>query len=992
MKLRTIKLLRHPLCILAYVGLALFSPFSLYAISDSTYISSSGGKNMFTLSATGKSTTLFIASEDFSGVIRALNDLKTDIGKVTNAEPVVLFDKLPSEKQVVIVGTLGKSPVIDQLVKNKKINVQDIEGKWEAFLIQVIENPLPGIDKALVIVGSDKRGTIFGIYDVSEQIGVSPWYYWADVPIEHKHQLYVKPGRYTQSPSVKYRGIFINDEHPALTNWMVGKYGFVKPSKNPPIGEGVGNYGSEFYTSVFELLLRMKANYLWPAMWNNAFNEDDTENPRLADEYGIVLGTSHQEPMIRAQQEWDRRYYKTLGHWNYYKHPDTLENFWREGVRRNKDYESIVTVGLRGANDSEIEGGLKANIAMIEGIVAKQQKIISEEMNPDITKVPQSWCLYKEIMDYYNEGMRVPDNITLLWADDNWGNVRRLSTPEERKRSGGSGVYYHFDYHGGPRSYEWINTNPIAKIWDQMALAKQYGADEIWIVNVGHFKGYELPMEYFLNLAWNTNQWTNSNINEYTRLWVTREFGSTYANEITEIISKYTKFNGRRKIESVSPKTYSLIHYNEAETIVEDYNKIAAKAEAIYEKLPTEKRDAFYQIVLFPVKACAIVNELYVTAAKNNLYARQKRASTNDMAARTQSLFESDTALMTYYNKIYADGRWDGFMDQTHLGYTSWNPPRVNSLDHIKLEEIKVPKDAIMGVGIEGSELSWPGSSEKAELPRFDVFSNRQHYIEVFNQGKTSFEYTITASVPWLTFSEDKGSILDKDKRILVNINESRLPKGTTGGIITIKGAGKEVVISVIAFNPTEVDRKKIKGFVESGGYISIEAEKYTGNVEQGESKWIKIDDYGLTLSGMRATAPVDAPSAVPGQNAPCLEYPVYLFSKDSAQITLVTSPILNFIPGRDLKIAVSFDDETPNYITVVPDNYIIDYSNRDWVEIVVNQARHCKTNLNITKLGYHTLKVWMVDPGIVVQKILVNTGGLKPSYLGPPESYSIPE
>ena len=982
-------LLKRQLALFIYTAMLIALPSTANAIGGTNYISTTGGKNQFTLSASGTSTTLCISSKDFPGVIRALKDLKSDIGKVTNYQPTISIDKLPHQKEVVIVGTLGKSTVIDQLIKKKKLDVSKITGKWEAFSIQTVEKPFPGIDKALVIVGSDKRGTIFGIYDLSEQIGVSPWYFWADVSIDHKAALYVKPGVYTQQPSVKYRGIFINDEAPALTGWIKEKYGLIKPSQNPPIGNTVANYGREFYAHIFELLLRTKANYLWPAMWDNAFNEDDAENPRLADEYGIVMGTSHQEPMTRSQQEWDRRYYKSIGHWNYNKHPETMESFWREGVRRNKNYENVVTMGLRGANDSEMAGDIKSNIAMVENIVHKQQKIIGEEMNPDITKVPQSWCLYKEIMDYYNEGMKVPDNITLLWADDNWGNLRRLPTTEERKRSGGSGVYYHFDYHGGPRSYEWINTNPIAKIWDQMSLAKQYEADKIWIVNVGHFKGYELPTEYFLNLAWDTDKWTNSNINEYTRLWVTREFGSTYANEIADIISKYTKFNGRRKPESLSPGTYSLINYREAENVVEEYAKITAQAEAIYSKLPQEKRDAFYQIVLFPTKASSLVNDLYVTAAKNALYAKQKRASANDMAAQTRALFQADTTLMNYYNKEYANGRWNHFMDQTHLGYTSWMPPKVNSLAAIKLMDTQVADSAILGVTVEGTESSWPGSIEKALLPEFDIFGGSQHYIEVFNRGKAAFEYSISANVPWLTFSENKGTIQNKDKRIMVTLIASQLPKGKAEGVITIVGAGKEVSIAVKAFKPTELTRENLKGFVEGGGYVSIEAEHFSKNIGEGDRKWLKVEDYGLTLSGMRATAPANAPAATIGKDAPCLEYPVYLFSKDSAQITLITSPLLNYMPNRDIKIAVSFDDQAPQYITNVPNEYKIEYSNADWVQSVVNQTRKCQTTLNIPTTGYHTLKVWMIDPGVVVQKIMINTGGLKPSYLGAPESYN---
>ncbi|MGD0340651.1 MAG: glycosyl hydrolase 115 family protein, partial [Bacteroidales bacterium] len=481
-------------------------------------------KGALTIYSKDGQAQLLISSNDWPGVVRAFTDLGNDIGKVTSAAPLLSSEKMPRSKELIIAGTIGKSELINTLIKKKKIDVKNIEGKWETFLIQVVEKPFRGVSRALVIAGSDKRGTIFGIYEVSRQIGVSPWYWWADVPVSHKDALYALPGRYVQgSPSVKYRGIFLNDEAPDLSNWIRYKYGNVPTVEKPPIPAGVANYGHEFYTRLFELMLRLKANYLWPAMWNNAFNEDDTLNTKLADEYGIVMGNSHQEPMLRAQKEWDRRYQRSIGSWNYARNPDFLESFWREGIKRNRNYESIITIGLRGANDTPMApGGPEANKTLLEKIINVQRKIMAGEMNQDTTKIPQLWCLYKEVQDYYNAGMRVPDDVTLLWAEDNWGNIRRLPTADERKRSGGAGIYYHFDYHGGPRSYQWINSNPIPKIWDQMSLAKQYGADRIWIVNVGHFKGYEFPIEYFMDLAWNTDQMTGENIDEYTREWAAR--------------------------------------------------------------------------------------------------------------------------------------------------------------------------------------------------------------------------------------------------------------------------------------------------------------------------------------------------------------------------------------------------------------------------------------------------------------------------------------
>ena len=856
----------------------------------------------------------------------------------------------------------------------------------------MVEKPFGSIDRALVIVGSDKRGTIYGIFEISKQIGVSAWYWWADVPVEHRDALYIVPGTYLQGPpSVKYRGIFLNDEYPDLTNWIAEKFGMVAQQKTPPIPAGVANYNHQFYEKIFELILRLKGNYLWPAMWNNAFNEDDPENPRLADEYGIVMGTSHQEPMLRAQKEWDRRYLQTIGVWNYALHPDVVENFWREGLRRNKKYESIITLGLRGANDTPMApGGPEANMTLLEKIVQVQRNIIAEEINPDVTSVPQMWCLYKEVQGFYNAGMRVPDDVTLLWAEDNWGNVRRLPTAEENKRPGGAGIYYHFDYHGGPRNYQWLNTNPIPKIWDQLSLAKQYGADRIWIVNVGHFKGYELPLEYFMDLAWNTDRWTNENISEYTRLWATREFGTAYAAEIADILSKYTKYNGRRKPELLSPSTYSMIHYQEAENVVAEYYAVSTKAEEIMSKLPDNKRDAFYELVLFPAKAGALVNELYVTAGKNALYARQGRTSANEMAMKTRELFQADTSLMGFYNRTLAHGKWNHFMDQTHLGYTTWQDPPVNSLRAITLTEVSVPDSSIMGVAVDGSGESWPGSKTEAALPPFDAFNRQHHYIDVFNRGKLQVAFTAVASDPWIVLSESKG-ILEKDTRIWVSIDWNKVPGGSCTGSVSVIGTKCEVNIKVEAFNPPDPTRESLAGFVEGEGCVSMEAEHYTNKTDAGDKRWIKIEEYGHTLSAMRTMAPPEASSAVPGLHAPCLEYQMYLFTTGTLDVCTIDAPTLNFVPGRGLRYAISFDDETPQIVTMVPENYSAQNGNRDWEKSVADNARTCHTKHTITASGYHVLKIWMVDPGVVLQKIVVDAGGVKPSYLGPPESFYRP-
>jgi hypothetical protein len=958
-------------------------------IDTTVFVTTTKAEENFILSASGKSAPLYISSDEYPGVIRAFRDLQTDIGKVTGISPHLFIDTLPPEKLVVFAGTVGKSPLIEKLINDHKIDVRDISGKWECFMIQVIKNPAPGIEKALVIAGSDKRGTIYGIYEISAQIGISPWYWWADVPAAHRPDLYVLPGRYKQGePSVKYRGLFLNDEAPALTNWVAAKFGMVAPSENPPIHEGVANYGHEFYEKLFELILRIRGNYLWPAMWNNAFNEDDPENARLADEYGIVMGTSHQEPMLRAQKEWDRRYLSTLGRWNYVTHKDILEEFWMEGIKRNRNYESIITIGLRGANDTEMmPGGPEANIPFLEKIVDVQRKMITEEINPDIARVPQLWCLYKEVQDYYNAGMRVPDDVTLLWAEDNWGNIRRLPTTEERNRQGGAGIYYHFDYHGGPRSYQWINTNPIPKIWDQMSLAKQYGADRIWIVNVGHFKGYEFPLEYFMSLGWNMDIHRNDNIIEYTRLWAERQFGPEYAGDIAEIISKYTKYNGRRKPELLNPEMYSLINYNEAENILSDYNAVVARAEDIYVKLEPEKRDAYYQLVLFPAKASALVNELYITAGKNYLYAKQGRAGTNDMAIKTELLFQVDTSLMDYFNRSFANGKWNHFMDQSHLGYTNWADPPFNSLRAIKLKKNEVIDEAIMGIAIEGSENVWPETETNAVLPEFDVFNQQSHWVDIFNKGSRPFKYKAETRESWIKISDSEGKV-EKDIRLGIQVDWDKVPTGKNTGKVKIKGGGKNVTIIVNAFKPEDINRETVRGFVEGEGYVSIESEHFTKNTEDGGSRWIKIEDYGHTLSAMRATAPADVLPAIPGKNSPCLEYRMYLFSTGKMEVEAIFSPTLNFMPERGLQYAIAFDDNDPQIVTLVPEKFNAQNGNRDWEQTVIDNVRFSLTSHTINEPGYHTLKIWMIDPGPVLQKIVVNTGGVRSSYLRPPESF----
>ncbi len=941
-----------------------------FALGQARYLETVPRPGSFAIAHGRTLASVYADPNDYAGVLRAARDLQADVARVTGRIPRVADAESDLGSNAIVVGTIGKNAVIDRLIRQRKIDVTAIAGQWESFLIQVVPKPMPGVEVGLIIAGSDKRGTIYGIYDLSEQMGVSPWYWWADVPVAHKDSLFVKAGKYVQEPpAVRYRGIFLNDEAPALAGWAREKFGILN---------------HQMYEKIFELLLRLKANYLWPAMWNNAFNEDDELNPKLADEYGIVMGTSHHEPMLRAQQEWKRH---GTGPWSYVTNPEVLRRFWEEGAERNKNYESIFTIGMRGDGDLPmVEGGnIAANVSLLERIVADQRKIIADHVNPDVSKVPQLWALYKEVQEYYEHGMRVPDDVTLLWCDDNWGNLRRLPTADERKRSGAAGVYYHFDYVGDPRSYKWLNTIPITKVWEQMNLAHSYGADRIWIINVGDLKPMEFPTEFFLTLAWNPGQWSQKRIREYTRSWAEREFGPRYAAEIADVISAYTKYNGRRKPELLEPATFSLVDYGEADHIVAEWESTVGKAERIYRRLPENARDAFFQLVLYPAKASAQVAELYVAAGKNQRYASQGRASTNDLAAQARALFHADAALSDFYNHTLAHGKWNHMMDQTHIGYSSWNEPSSNVMP--KVAEIEVPGAAALGVAVEGSTAAWPGPSGEPALPQFDGFNRQRRYIDLFNRGTAPFQFTATVNEPWIVLDGTRGSIergsVEKERRLWVNVDWRQAPKGLSEGSVTIVGPAGDagITVRVEAFNPETPPRDSVRGFVEANGYVSIEAEHYTKKIDANSARWEKIADYGRTLSSM-SIFPVTSRTLTP-PDSPCLEYQMYLFHAGQVEVEAILAPTLNFVPGRGLRYAISFDDQPPQIIDALARNSL-----PDWEKSVADSVRRVKSEHTLAAPGYHTLKFWMVDPGIVLQKLIVDLGGVKPSYLGPPESY----
>lgn len=812
------------------------------------FISTENKAESIVLKEKSLSLSIFTNSGIDNGILRAVKNLQSDFQKVTGVQPAILNQTSGMNSPLIIIGTVGTKSVIDDLIKQKKIDGKSLTGKNEKYIIQNVSNPFPGVSEAIVIAGSDKRGTIYGIYEMSQQIGVSPWYYWADVPVEVKENLYFKKGIYTDGePAVEYRGIFLNDEEPSLGGWARATFGGIN---------------SKFYEKVFELILRMKGNYIWPAMWGKAFYDDDALSGPLANEMGIIMGTSHHEPMAQAQTDWKRYIQKNNmpNVWDYSKNKKVLDEFWKKGIERSKNWDKLVTIGMRGDGDEAMGEG--TNIALLEEIVKNQRKTIARVTREKAEKMPQVWALYKEVQDYYDKGMRVPDDVILLFCDDNWGNVRKLPDLSKPLHKGGYGMYYHFDYVGGPRNSKWINISPIQRVWEQMNLSYEHKVDKIWIVNVGDLKPMEFPISFFLEMAWNPKQFNSKNLLEYTEKWAAQQFGEKHAKEIAGMINLYSKYNRRVTPETLDWKTYSLQNYNEFETVLNDYRALALEALRLKEHIPAEYQDAYFQLVLYPIDACSNLYEMYYAVAKNKELAAKENVEANMYADKAKEYFDRNAYLDNQYNKVIAGGKWQHMMDQMKIGYKAW----------------------------------------------FD--------------GKENIMPEVT------------------------RVSESEVPKE--------------------------------KVFQEKNGYVSIEAENFARKNNSERIHWEVIPDFGKAKSGV-TTFPQNAyPKA--DENI-YLEYDMNFESKGEFEVQLLLAPTLNFNHNKGLRYEISFDGGTLQ---------VVNFNGHYKGELGRWQSEHIiksTTKHQIAQPGKHTLRFKVLEPGIVLEKILINTGGLKPSYLGAPES-----
>ena len=978
------------------------------------YVAFEPGPGRFALAAGSVAASLVLASGETPGVQRAARDFAGDVRRVTTLEPALSLDAVPPAKEIVIVGTLDRSPLIAALARTGKLDVSELSGRWEMAITQVVEQPLPGVERALVIAGSDPRGTIFGLYDLSRQIGVSPWYYWDDVPARRHNAVYVLPGRHSQGePAVKYRGFFINDEDPALGTWARNTFG---DGPNPKHKNG---FDHQLYAKVFEVLLRLKGNYLWPAVWGRSLFDDDPQNQALAAEFGIVMGTSHEAPMMRAQDEWNRYGQKDgpyggTGEFSFVRNAETLERYWADGLRRMNGFESIITVGMRGNGDEAMEDA--QGIELMQRIVKTQRGIIEEVLQKDPATVPQIWSLYKEVQQYWEDGMRAPDDVIINWCDDNWGNMRKLPDPADAPRAGGYGLYYHFDYVGGGRNYKWNDTTPLVNVWEQLHLSYESGVERMWMVNVGDLKNDEHPLEFFLDYAWHPERYPVERLHEWEVAWATEQFGPELAPDIARVLSRYGQLQSRRKPEllnrviSLDPardiretdeavvyrdgSPFSLTHYDEAARATEDWKVLANDSVAIQKRVAPEYQDAYFQLVHYPVASTANVYELRLAQFQNLLYAAQGRASAQRLAELAESRLKDDRALTAHYEGPLAGGKWKGFQTQTKLGYggpypnSSWQQPPTSGGDFIwpPLARPTLPAGSELGVAVDGSDEYWTKSTPApAVLPEFSPYQTQPgQYVDVFNRGQKPFRYRIESSVPWLSVTPREGTVSDQ-VRASVRVDWARAPKGSTPVSLRVFGPDQSrVMVQSVVQNP-EVAAGTLLGFVESNGYVSIEAEHYDRAVQRAPLTWQLLPGIGRTGSGM-TPFPATAPRQTIDADAARLEYDVYLWSAGRVTVWAYLSPRNNVRASDGLKYAVSIDDAEPQVVNITTALNGIPM-NRSFERNTSDNVNRTSTEHNVAA-GRHVLKFWAVDPTVIVQKLVIDTGGLKVSHLGPPESF----
>ncbi len=962
----------------------------------------------FSIVENGKSTPVLVDNKDYKVVHIAANMFAKDVFNITEKKISVSAKKNKKENSAIIVGTIGKNSWIDKMIAKKKIDVSEFKGQWERFSIQVVKNPIRGIKKALVIVGSDRRGTAYGLLEISRKIGVSPWEWWADViPNKQKNIKLQVENKVSKGPSVKYRGVFLNDEDWGLQRWAALNY-------EPEIGD----IGPKTYAKIFELLLRLRANTIWPAMHRSTKPfYSYPKNKLVADNYAIVIGTSHAEPMLcNINTEWN---HKKMGEYRYDKNSTVIKELFKKRVKETAKFEGIYTTGMRGEHDSPMivgEDDTDQQVQLLEKIITDQRSILQQQTKKKPSTVPQAFVPYKEVLKYYQNGLKLPEDITLVWTDDNYGYIRQLSNPEEQKRSGGAGIYYHTSYWGRPHDYLWLNsTNPVL-MWEEMSKAYQLKSQDLWILNCGDIKPHEYNIELFLDMAWNINAFNeSSSVKTHTKSWVSREFGAIKTSEIADVLFENNRLSYIRRPEfmawsQVEPVTkereteLTQYHYGDEVTQrINTYQSLVQKVENLYKEIPENRKDAFYQLIYYPIIGASKLNQKWLYSYKNKFAAQQGKLSANFYSKQSINAYERILKETNYYNKTLRQGKWNHIMSMKPRFLPVFSKPSYSIVNS--------KEKATLGLALEGYKMEVNKkivNSFADVLPVFNRYTDNNYFVDVFLKGKGSVDWKAIPKDSWIKISETQGQLSNisgqQEKRIWVSIDWDKVPKGENkkeaplghdfqlippsykvNSAINFVTKDTTITIGVSAFNPKFKVLEKYSGFVEDKGYVSINAENPTRNKGGKEASWKLLEGIGYTGKVITALPrSVDSKTELKAikEDSPILEYDFYTFNFGEVDVHLQAVPTHANYKGRGVRCAIAIDDTEP---------IIVDFEtfgrSREWKQNVLKNASVKLVKQIVNQAGKHTLKIWMVDSGIMLDQILIDLGGWKKSYAFPSET-----
>lgn len=969
-------------------GMLLLS--SSVALAQVSLSQNSSGSNVFSLVGKKDKVCVYYDAQDFEVVKTTAGLFANDVKEVSGQILGVATTKETPQKNCIIVGTLGHNEWIDQMIAKKKLDVETLKNRWESYLVQLVRNPLPGVDKALVIVGSDRRGVAYGLLSVSRTIGVSPWYWWADAPIVKKDQLHLKVDKYiSKEPAVKYRGIFINDEDWGLYRWS--KRNFEKE---------VGNFGPRTYAKVCELLLRLQANYLCPAMHDAsmAFHRIP-ENRVVADRFAIIMGSSHCEPLLfNTASEWKR---DKMGEWDYINNKKGVDSVLNARVKECAPFENVYTLALRGLHDRAMNASndMGDRKDMLQEALMAQRQMLIDAIGKPGEEIPQAFTPYKEVLDVYDEGLELPDDVTIIWPDDNYGYMKRLSSPKEQKRSGRSGVYYHSSYLGKPHDHLWMNTISPTLMYEELRKAYDATADRIWLLNAGDIKSCEFAVDYFLTMAFDIDAFNFERAANYRTEWLCGMLGDQYRNEYQDVVNSFYKLAFARKPEFMgwgyqwttdkhgrernTDTDFSLTNYREVDNRLNEYRRIGSTVEKILNNMSDEKQKAcFYQSLYYPVKGCELLNRMILDGQRNRWYSIQQRASTKELEKSAKACYDSLEIITNGYNSLLG-GKWNHVMTMKQGFAAAY-------FELPKLRDVELAPTASLGVMAEG-EAVLKGLQSFHSLPCFNTYLRQSYYVDVFNKGATPLKWKAAVTNDWILVSKKSGETATED-RIEVSIDWAKVPAGErilgTLDITSDRGEKESVYISV--FNPTSPSLAEMDTlFVENNGYVSIDAASFHRKVENDAIKMIIIPNLGCENTAVQLGNPIAPAQRTAGRNTPRLEYDFYTFEQGSVDVYTYVLPTFPISKDRGYAGHEATNIETKYGVCIdegpvmTPSTSSFEYA-QIWYESVLKNCRINKTTLHIDKPGKHTVKIICGDAGTVLQKVVLDFGGMKRSYMGP--------